>query len=704
MMTSMRKLARVVFDEAHSEAWTIRPEVASAIQASHPADSSYAAAAEALRAREFDVAVHAGGALTRDALALADVLVLAHPSDPRWERTVPGGDPVLSAEELDAIEAFVHAGGGLVVLGEEEQEKYGNNLNELLARFGGLRLDNVVVSDYERHHKAPSWVLAEPAGDQVRVGDGAAADLLTRVHDVCCYRATTIAAGGAHGVARASATASHPGAPLIAVARHGAGRVAVLGDSDLFGDDCLHELDHEQLWLNLVYWLAEPAFAHDAPQPASAAKDDPHWAVLKHATDALRLLQEPDGSVPAERAGQARAHVDAMVPAVQGLAGHFPHQAAYLDAVQQDLRTWTAGPEGALGKPDFTRSLELFRPEQQRADGVEHLVVFPMYLQNASRDTRFEALIVRVPWPEWLADLERTRYDNAKFVPVTFVDTTAGYDSECAVLFPETVSSGAGATRPANNFGGIFCDREAARFRRVISQAAEVVGLNLPPDAAALLRSEQLSRDAYLLWDLVHDRTHSHGDLPFDPFMIRQRSPYWMYALEELRCDLTAFGEAVRLEAEGFAFARHVQYAILFDRLFRFPITGTRVRNYDGLGGQLLFAYLHKHGFVRWTDNRLTVEWERVADGVQALRAAVEELYRAGIDRSKVAHWIAAHELVATYVPPSTGSKWTRDARPLADESDPKAWIDLVEPDEFPLSMFYLQLQGRLETRATVSA
>ena len=77
-----------------------------------------------------------------------------------------------------------------------------------------------------------------------------------------------------------------------------------------------------------------------------------------------------------------------------------------------------------------------------------------------------------------------------------------------------------------------------------------------------------------MLWDLIHDRTHSHGDLPFDPFMIRQRAPYWMYSLEELRCDLTTFGEAVELEREGFAFARNVQYAILFDRLLRFPITG----------------------------------------------------------------------------------------------------------------------------------
>ena len=154
-----------------------------------------------------------------------------------------------------------------------------------------------------------------------------------------------------------------------------------------------------------------------------------------------------------------------------------------------------------------------------------------------------------------------------------------------------------------------------------------------------------------------------HGDLPFDPFMIRQRSPYWMYSLEELRCDLTAFGEAVKLEREGFAFARYVQYAILFDRLFRFPVTGSRVRNYDGLGGQLLFAFLHKEGYLDWTDNALTIDWDRVADGVTALRERVQALYHSGIDRSKLSQWIAAHDLVSDYVPATESSVWD-SARP----------------------------------------
>jgi hypothetical protein len=174
-----------------------------------------------------------------------------------------------------------------------------------------------------------------------------------------------------------------------------------------------------------------------------------------------------------------------------------------------------------------------------------------------------------------------------------------------------------------------------------------------------------------------------------------------MYALEELRCDLTAFGEAVKLEAEGFAFARHAQYAILFDRLFRFPITGNRVRNYDGLGGQLLFAFLHREGYLHWTDNRLTIDWDTVAGGVGRLRERIHDLYHSGIDRSKLGQWIAAHDLVSTYVPPTETSVWAAERRDLPEVEEPKQLVDLVRDDEFPLSLFYTQLQPKLEPALT---
>nr|MBA2522934.1 hypothetical protein [Solirubrobacterales bacterium] len=580
--------ARVLFDEAHSEAWSVRADVAERMQAGHPADSSLRRAAEALEARDFRTLVNAAGPLDPARLADADVLVIAHPSDPRWEATTGEGSPLLSPAEIDAVGDWVERGGGLIVLGETEQDKYGNNLNELLARFG-IEIESCTVQDYTRHCEAPSWVLAD-----LVAADGPGADPLARVDEACFYRAGTLAlTNGARAIARTSAGAAPPKAPLAAIAEHGEGRVVVLADSDLFGDDCIGALAHENLWVNLAYWAAEPSFRRSVEPARSAAADDPAWARLRDAVEELRASQGPDGSIALEGSDEGRLPklTEEIAAAAAELLPRFPHQAEYIGALGDDLRAWA---EGGFGRPDFIRSVEAFRPERERRDGIEHLAVFPMYKQNGSPDTAFEALIVRVPWPDWAAELER-RYDNSKFVPVELVDYTSGYDSECAVLFPETFST---AERPPSHFGGIFCDREAERFRRVCGAAAAILRLNLAPDAACLLGSAELSRDAYIAWDLIHDRTHMRGDLPFDPFMIRQRSPYWMYSLEELRCDLTTFVEAIKLEAEGFALGRHVQYAILFDRLFRFPLSGGRVRNYDGLGGQLLFAHLHHGGYL----------------------------------------------------------------------------------------------------------
>jgi hypothetical protein len=699
-------VARVLFDEAHSEAWTIREPLAAQMQPSHPGDASYALAARALSAAGFAVEPFVDGGLDGSRLDGADALVIAHPSDPAWERTTGCGSPRLTGAELDAIEAFVAAGGGLIVLGETEQAKYGNNLGELVARFG-IVLESDTVQDYEHNFGAPSWVLAELMGGERGV-DG---DVLAGVSRACFYRATTISVqNGARVLARARETASAPGAALVAAARHGAGRVVVLADSDLFGDDCIDQLDHRRLWLNLVDWVARPTdrkiqvnackFQLQGSAPGGPAA----WERLRDAADALAMLQAPDGSLADEAAGDgavdtvgartaAAGHIGAMVGAIESLAPEFPHQREYLAAVVGDLRGWG---ESGFGKPDFSASLDAFRPERDRSDGARSLVVFPMYKQNGSRDTCFEALLIRTPWPDWIAELERTRFDNAKFVPVQLLDSTAGYKSDCAVLFPETVSVGEAA--PANHFGAIFCDREAERLRRVAGAAVRLLAVNLPPDCARMLASVELSEQAYILWDLIHDRAHSHGELPFDPFMVRQRAPYWMYSLEELRCDLTAFIEAEGLIQRGIHRARHVQYAILLDRLLRFPITGGRTRNYDGLGGQLLFARLHREGLLRWEDNRLSIDWPQVTAGVARLHADVGELYRSGIDRTKLQHWAAAHDLVAASVAPAAASWWARERRALDDEPDPRSFIDRVLPDEFPLSIFYSSLKAKLAT------
>ena len=160
-----RTVAKVLFDEHHGEAWSIRPEAAARMRPSHPAASSYAAAAAELTRRDFAVATTTGRPLDEVALAGADVLVIAHPSDSKWERTVGEDSPVFSPSEIAAVQAFVAAGGGLVVLGEEEEDKYGGNLNELLAPFG-VRLEHTIVFEYDPDDGIPSWVVGEAAPDR----------------------------------------------------------------------------------------------------------------------------------------------------------------------------------------------------------------------------------------------------------------------------------------------------------------------------------------------------------------------------------------------------------------------------------------------------------------------------------------------------------------------------------------------------------
>jgi len=81
---------------------------------------------------------------------------------------------------------------------------------------------------------------------------------------------------------------------------------------------------------------------------------------------------------------------------------------------------------------------------------------------------------------------------------------------------------------------------------------------------------------------------------------------------------------------------------------------------------------------------------------VLALRDEVYALYRSGIARTKLQHWAAAHDLVARFVPPASGSHWALGAREFAEVPDPRPYCDEVLPDEFPLSIFYTALQGAL--------
>lgn len=437
---------------------------------------------------------------------------------------------------------------------------------------------------------------------------------------------------------------------------------------------------------------------------AISAKDlaqSQEWEVIKSAALTLRGHQIQDGSIPEKSVHRICAiAVSGISGSLRELAKRIEHDSEYLLACADDFDRWS---DTGFGVPDFYDSLSAFHPERNRVDGLAHLVVFPMYTQNGSTDRFVEAVLFEVIWPEFVSRLEANDYTNPAFVPVRFVDFTPGYVTNSAVIFPESVAvtprvpagspEGTKAELPPFSWGGIFADREAARYRRVVRAAAEITHLDLPEGAKQLLDDQKLAEQTFVMWDLIHDRTHMRGDLPFDPFMIKQRMPFYLYGLEELRCDLTAFRESVKLvrakdsDDETRKYAQLVQYAVLFDRIFRFPLSGSRKRNYDSVAGQLLFAYLHQQKVLHWTDTQLAIDWDELPDAVVSLSDKINELYWRSIDRPKVVHWLAAYDLVSEVLAPHQASKWAKRDIPLTGTTG--ELTDQILDDEFPLSMFY---------------
>ena len=166
--------------------------------------------------------------------------------------------------------------------------------------------------------------------------------------------------------------------------------------------------------------------------------DNPAWLRLKQAATTLRTHQVQDGSIPQASAHpECRTLVETITASILALAPLFPHDADYLEALRGDFDALGAG---GFGVPDFLDSLVAFQPSHTRVDGLRHLVVFPMYTQNGSRDRFVEAVLVEVIWPEFVAELQDGDYSNSMFVPIRFLDFTPGYDTNAATLFPETIA------------------------------------------------------------------------------------------------------------------------------------------------------------------------------------------------------------------------------------------------------------------------
>lgn len=684
----MQRNSRILIDQSHSQAWSIDLSVAQEMNRANPADASYAKFVALAQDAGYEVLPHKTGTITADVLSDVDILVLPHCATTDWEKTVGYGSPVYERSEIEAIHNFVANGGGLLVIGENEQAKYGNNFNELISPFG-IKLTNETVQDPNSNFKnVATW--PKPEFPTLLLSD-----FRFMVHEVVLYRTGTLElcdnfAGEVF--LQTSESALPPQAPVAAALRNGDGKVVVIADSDIFGDDSIEDVDNAKLLMNILGFLAlgVKSSHRDITAVRQKLANNLAWKSMQDAIETLRPMQNKDGAIEDESLhAKASELVEVVIDGIRALSPDFSHQADYFPQAIKDLEKWRAN---SFGIPDFYDSLGKFRPDLKRENDIQHLAVFSMYTQNGNPNRNLEVLVTNTFWPQWLADKEK-KYSNPAFIPIEFIGFTSGYDTNSAVFFPETVAVREVATY---YWGGIFCDREAARFRKVLEGAKELLYLPLPASAEELLSNQLLAQETFVLWDLIHDRTHSRGDLPFDPFMIKQRMPFWMYALEELRCDLSTFRETLVLEAEGDRLAKYIRYAILFDRLFRFPITGGRVRNYDGLGGQIMFAHLHQSGALHWRDNRLTIEWDKVIDSVVELCDQVDALYHNGINRSRLAQWIAAYDFVKGLVPPHPASNWAKGADQLPTGGELKEVVNLVLDDEFPLNVFYETLNRKL--------
>ena len=201
---SAATVARVLFDEAHSEAWTIRPDVAREMQPAHPGGLLVRGRRRgAVRsATSPSPANVAGAARRRDAARLRRAGDRASVG-PAWERTIGTGSPRLSADELDAVEAFVERGRRTDRARRDRAGRSTATTSTSCSRASASRSPTTPSRTTPTTCGAPSWILPE-LGEGARGREG---DLLARVDSACLYRATHAALD--QRLARAGPRAGH---------------------------------------------------------------------------------------------------------------------------------------------------------------------------------------------------------------------------------------------------------------------------------------------------------------------------------------------------------------------------------------------------------------------------------------------------------------------------------------------------------------
>jgi hypothetical protein len=480
-------------------------------------------------------------------------------------------------------------------------------------------------------------------------------------------------------------------AAIISKCEIGRGRMLLVSDKEVIGREYVEGVLRDSRWSKHFYWLSKntaSARFNNNNIEADRISEYIAWKKAKSVIGALQDMEDQKAAIIPAKKTDAKSLINELIPAVVDLGGAFPHQTDYFTSLIADFEKWIAED---FGEPDFSNSLQTIHLEKHREDGKYSVAIFPMYTPNNSLDYKFEALLFKSVYPAWLQTINDGKVKNELFIAGALIDYTRGYASECAVFFPEMVKV---RRRINNDFGVLFVSREAARCQRITKMALAYLKVTCPAEVEFYLNCSDIIQDAFALWDLLHDKSHMEGFLPFDPFMVRQRSPFWMYSLEELRADLESYQKALSLENEGFNYAKWVKYSIIFDRVFRFPLAlSHRIKDYDGVAGQILSNYLFSNNIFKFKDRRMVIEWSDLDSAVLKLRALISDLYWRGLQTNKMKHWQNGHDLISNYLDPHYNSKWQKDHRQNNNFSSESDWLNAVEDDEFPHNQFYMYLK-----------
>ena len=106
----MATIARILVDEAHRQAWSMRPETAQQMNPQNPGDASLVQVAELSRTAGFEIEPLIDGFFGPSALGGVDIVVIPHAAEDEWESTTQVGSPVMTEAEMQALKRVIQRG------------------------------------------------------------------------------------------------------------------------------------------------------------------------------------------------------------------------------------------------------------------------------------------------------------------------------------------------------------------------------------------------------------------------------------------------------------------------------------------------------------------------------------------------------------------------------------------------------------------